>query len=523
MTHLPPPTTPPSPPTPEVTGLVVVDTVARGGQGTVYMAHQLDHDRTVALKVLDARLLDDATRRRFDRERTAVGRLSSHPCIVSLLDSGYTESGEPYLLFEYASGGSLADRLDDGPLDFDEATQLAICVASAVESAHNAGVVHRDIKPGNVMRSMYGDWMLTDFGIASLSDAAATDTLQASYAHAAPETFEGVLATPVADVYSLASLLATCLTGNEPFAMTEHESAAAAVRRIGSEPYPDVRAAGVADDLARFLEAALSKDPARRPVSAYSFAVAVNEVRRAHGLATVEIRTELDTPHDRTVVVEPETAAASTEHRRHRTARPTRRRSLVRSRVLQSTLLVAAVATSGLAVMNAGADPSATIALVDSTSLQPDPAADPAASPTPDPTADPTPDPTADTTLDIDQADPASLPSGDLATGNEDRDGNDGAATEVATADETQLDTNDATTPSSDVNDDALPDVVDTTGGDDAARSANDDINRGGAIAGNANGGRNNGGANIGAAGDGNATTDGNASVGNRNGRRGNR
>ncbi len=282
----PGPTPPPipAPSSPDVPGLEVIEVIARGAHGTVYLANQADHDRAVALKVLDSRFVDDTARRRFDRERTALGRISDHPSIVSLFDSGYTSVGEPYLLLEYAAGGSLADRLTHGSLTFDEATALAVRLAAAVERMHEAGVIHRDIKPANVLRSAYGDWMLTDFGIASLVDRSATAAIHASYAHTAPETLAGEAAEATADVYALASVLATCLTGEEPFEMVPDEAPVSAMRRVASDPYPDLRRRGVPDDLAALLEMALSKDPIHRPVSAIAFAAAVNDVRESHGL-----------------------------------------------------------------------------------------------------------------------------------------------------------------------------------------------------------------------------------------------
>ncbi|MEM9039597.1 MAG: serine/threonine-protein kinase [Actinomycetota bacterium] len=291
---------------PVVPGLEIVDVVARGGHGTVFRARQVEHDRIVALKVLDARFVDGDTRRRFDRERVALGRISDHPSIVSLLDSGETEAGAPYLLLEYASGGSLADRLDEGPLDLDEATALIVGLTAAVERTHGAGIVHRDIKPANVMRSAYGVWMLTDFGIASLVDRSTTTSVHVSYAHTAPETFDGDAPTPTADVYSLASVLATCLTGAEPFEMTNGESPVSTMRRVVAEPYPDVRRSGVPDDLATVLEMSLSKDPVHRPVSSRAFGAAVNDVRVAHGLSRVPIRTGDEIAPDATVHVSDE-------------------------------------------------------------------------------------------------------------------------------------------------------------------------------------------------------------------------
>ena len=279
---------------PVVPGLEIIELIARGGHGRVFLARQEAHDRYVALKVLDARFADEATRRRFDRERTALGRLSGHPSIVALLDSGFTEDGAPYLVLEYAPGGSLADRIEAGPMGMAEATSIVIDLAAAIEETHAAGVVHRDIKPANILRAAYGDWMLGDFGIATIVDRSATSSIHVSYAHTAPETFDGDGSTAAADVYSLASVLATCLTGDEPFEMARDEAPLAVMQRVLTQPYPDLRRAGVPDDLAVLLEMALSKDPGQRPISARAFARALNDLRLAHGLPERSIRSGVD-------------------------------------------------------------------------------------------------------------------------------------------------------------------------------------------------------------------------------------
>lgn len=334
---------------PIVPGLDIVGVVARGGHGTVYEARQREHDRIVALKVLDTHLADDETARRFDRERIALGRISDHPAIVSLLDSGRTATGAPYLLLEFATGGSLADRLERGPLDLDAATALVIELAAATERAHDVGVVHRDIKPGNVLRSAYGHWMLTDFGIASLTDRSHTSTVQVSYAHTAPEVFDGGAPTPEGDVYSLASVLATCLTGVEPFAMAPDESTVSVMRRVMTEPYPDIRQAGVPDDLAALLEMALSKDPAQRPISAQTFAMALNEIRATHGLAEVAVRSARASGPEATMTVSEEDLAAVPSWSAD--APPTRRRAPrrgVRALVAVACLALLAVGAGSL-------------------------------------------------------------------------------------------------------------------------------------------------------------------------------
>ncbi len=271
---------------PSIPGLDIVDVIAEGGQATLYRAEQPGHDRTVALKVPHGRLLDEASARRFDRERTALGRLSAHPAIVALLDSGYTEDDCPYLVLEYAPGGTLADRLQLGSMSVEEATELAVRLAAALECAHRAGVLHRDLKPHNIVRSTYGQWQLTDFGIAAVTGTGpATSTVQISVAHAAPESFDVGASTVRSDVYSLASTIYTALTGDEPFARAGDEVAMSTIRRAMFEPAPDLTMAEVPDELTHLLRRSLSKDPSERPASALAFGEAVNQIRTDLGLA----------------------------------------------------------------------------------------------------------------------------------------------------------------------------------------------------------------------------------------------
>ena len=275
---------------PTIPGLDIVDVIAEGGQATLYRAHQPGHDRTVALKVPHTRLADEAAARRFDRERTALGRLSAHPAIVALLDSGATDDDRPYLVLEYAPGGTLADRLGLGPMSVDEATDLAVRLAGALECAHRAGVLHRDLKPHNIVRSNYGQWQLTDFGIAAVTGTGpATQTVQVSFAHAAPESYEAGASTVRSDIYSLASTIYTALTGEEPFAQTDDEVALSTIRRAMFEPAPDLALHGVPDGLARLLQESLSKDPEGRPPTAASFGEAVNDQREELGMPPVPL------------------------------------------------------------------------------------------------------------------------------------------------------------------------------------------------------------------------------------------
>jgi hypothetical protein len=153
-----------------------------------------------------------------------------------------------------------------GPLPPAEVADLGAQLAGALAAAHDAGVLHRDVKPDNVMLSGYGQPQLTDFGIARLLDATTTmtRTIHATVAYAAPEVLLGRPATAAADVYGLGATLHACLAGAPPFPSTEHDNVVSLVSRITTQPPPDLRPLGVPDALASVIEQALAKDPSER-------------------------------------------------------------------------------------------------------------------------------------------------------------------------------------------------------------------------------------------------------------------
>ncbi len=248
-----------------IPGISDASKIGQGSFGAVYRARQDAVDRTVAVKVLIGAALDDDDRRRFERECRALGALSGHSHIVAIFDSGVTAQGRPYLVMDYLPGGTLAQRLDrEGPLAWEAVAELGVKLAGALASAHDAGVLHRDVKPENILISGYGEPQLVDFGIARLRAGSATDqpAISASLAHAAPEVLAGERAEPAADVYSLASTLYMLLAGHAPFARATDETFHPMLARMHAEDPPDLRAAGVPDAMWEALSAALAKEPA---------------------------------------------------------------------------------------------------------------------------------------------------------------------------------------------------------------------------------------------------------------------
>src|SRR6478735_9999176 len=175
------------------TGFDAAEEIGRGGYGVVFRSTQADLDRTVAVKVLTVEL-DEENRARFFREQRAMGRLTGHPNIVNILQVGVTDSGRPFIVMPYHPQDSLEARVrKDGPLALDQALRLGVKMAGAVESAHRLGILHRDVKPANILLTDYSGPALSDFGIAHISGSfeTGTGTVAGSPAFTAPEVLRG--------------------------------------------------------------------------------------------------------------------------------------------------------------------------------------------------------------------------------------------------------------------------------------------------------------------------------------------
>ena len=242
-----------------IDGLSEYREIGSGGFATVYSAVEAAYGRPVAVKVFAA--VDEAGRRRFDRERLAMGQASSHPNIVLPLRGGYTPNGDqPYLVMEHLGGGSLQDRLEQGPMHWDEAIAAVIAVAGALGHSHRAGIVHKDIKPANILLTDSGVPKLSDFGVAALQEGTATAQMAFSLLYTAPETFTGDavdMRDERSDLWSLAATLYALGTGAPPYTGA---STAALISQILSAPPPPTGR----DDLDRFFATALAKDPDHR-------------------------------------------------------------------------------------------------------------------------------------------------------------------------------------------------------------------------------------------------------------------
>ena len=246
----------------EVPGYEIIDVLGRGGFGVVYRARQLSVDREVAVKIDTRVILDDRDQRRFLREVKAAGRLSGHPHVVEIHDAGVLADSRPYLVMELCPGGSLAGR---SPMPPREVAEIGQKIADALAAAHDLGVLHRDIKPGNILVKRYGTVGLADFGLAALVEAGrdTSVTLAAlTPAYAAPEAFHLRPPTPQSDVYALAATLYTLLAGFPPRFPAEGELSVPEIMRRHAEPVLDV--AGAPPQLMAVLRRGLAIDPAHR-------------------------------------------------------------------------------------------------------------------------------------------------------------------------------------------------------------------------------------------------------------------
>nr|WP_120492275.1 protein kinase [Corynebacterium lactis] len=256
-------------------------TIARGGMSTVYRATDLRLDRPVAAKVMDPRYVDDASfRARFEREARAVAHLNDES-LVNVYDQGTDRAGHVFLIMEFVDGGTLRELLRErGPMPPHAATAVMRSVLRALSVAHSRGMVHRDVKPENVLISSTGKVKLADFGLVrAAADAKLTSNsvIVGTVAYLSPEQVTGHTITPASDVYSAGILLFELLTGSTPF--TADSSLGVAMKRLSEDvPPPSELIDGVPAEFDELVATACMRNPADRFVDAVEFAEALDDV-----------------------------------------------------------------------------------------------------------------------------------------------------------------------------------------------------------------------------------------------------
>jgi len=252
--------------------------IALGGMGEVYRATDAVLGRAVAVKLLAERYArDESIRGRFTREALAAARLSGEPNIVTVFDVG-EHAERPFIVMEYLGGGSLEERIRAGGVqEVGQALEWLEQAATALDAAHRHGVVHRDVKPANLMLDRNGTVHVADFGIAS---AAGTDSLTmtgtvlGTAGYLSPEQAQGERATPASDRYSLAVVAFELLSGRRPF---ESDSITAEATAHVNAPVPSIAelCEGLPAELDTVFRRALAKDPERRFETASEFVSAL--------------------------------------------------------------------------------------------------------------------------------------------------------------------------------------------------------------------------------------------------------
>ncbi len=260
--------------------------------GEVRAGKDLALGREVAVKFLRRDLADQADlRRRFEREARAAARIT-HPHVVAIYDIG-EQDGLPYIVMERLSGRTLADELGDGAISEARACSLVLEILSALDAAHQQGVLHRDIKPGNVLLDPDGHAKVADFGIAKLADdvdQTTTGMLLGTAAYLAPERLAGGPATPASDLYSVGVLLFEALAGQPAFSADTPLALVASISSGVSVPLNQVRD-GIAPAVVATVERAMATDPDDRFDSATTMAGALVAATRQSAPATADTPT----------------------------------------------------------------------------------------------------------------------------------------------------------------------------------------------------------------------------------------
>jgi eukaryotic-like serine/threonine-protein kinase len=260
----------------------------------VYLAHDEVLDRDVALKILRSQYVNDEEFVRLFRREARNAAALNHPNVVPVYYWGRSEDGRYYMTMEYISGGTLKDRVG-GPLDPSIVTRLGLQVADALRFAHERGVIHRDVKPHNILLTEAGDAKVADFGIARATNATTTSQsspFMGTAGYMSPEQAKGESVGPASDLYSLGVVLYEALTGELPY--SAEDPVALAMKHVNELPRsPREANPEVPKDLAALAQKLLAKRPEDRYPNASTLAEDLERVR--YGLPPAVVASEVTT------------------------------------------------------------------------------------------------------------------------------------------------------------------------------------------------------------------------------------
>ena len=274
-----------------IDGISEVEEVARTENTTTYRVRDTGTGQLVQLTVVDAAGLAPESIERFGQGQRVLAEISSHPNLLTVLGTSRTASGDPFVVTDIPSATTLASRLGGSPpITGPEVLRMSVRIAGALESAHRGGVVHGDFRPENVALAGNGEPMVTEVGLSTLTGSAVGHTDDPSrLEHVSPEVLDGGAPTPASDQYSLAAAMFRLLAGEAAFVRPDDTSVIPVIKRIATEPAPDLKSKGVPPAAAEAVNKALSKTPAERFPNLQAFARALQQAEVALSLPVTDL------------------------------------------------------------------------------------------------------------------------------------------------------------------------------------------------------------------------------------------
>ncbi|HEY5224184.1 MAG TPA: serine/threonine-protein kinase [Microbacteriaceae bacterium] len=330
---------------PNLPGFSYLRVLGSGGFADVFLYEQNMPRRQVAVKVLLSEVVTPQVRHMFQAEANVMAQLSAHPSVLTVYQASVSSDGRPYLVMELCSP-ALNQRYRVDPVPVPEVLRIGVKIASAVETAHRAGVLHRDVKPSNILMTAYGHPVLSDFGIAStLGEAELTDAVGLSIPWSAPEVLLDETPGSVAsEVWSLGATVYSLLAERSPFEIDgKDNSPAELIARIQRAKPAPIGRADVPQRLEAMLDKAMSKRPAARQGSVLEFIRDLQSVEAELSLTQTQLEVAMDDwavatasdPDDRTRV-KGVIAIDPSDHKRRRTSRQATRAASLRTAARES-------------------------------------------------------------------------------------------------------------------------------------------------------------------------------------------